>query len=164
MDRQLSLGSDDSDVAVAFKQFHDTIRDSKRRAVSYQEAYGSTAGNPLIKIGSNLLGKAAGMIDKMRNNSASKALRDDYTAYKHVAISYTMLYATALGMGDDETRTIAQQGITTYAGMVQEINQLIAKAVLADAQANDKESSVDQSVESWVRSTINETWKTTQSA
>jgi hypothetical protein len=48
--------------------------------------------------------------------------------------------------------------------MVQEINQLIAKAVLADLQSNDKEPSLDQSVESRVRSTINETWTTTQSA
>jgi len=164
MDRQLSLESSDQEVATAFKRFHDTVRDSKRRAVSYQESYGSTAGNPIIKAGSNLLGKAAGMIDKMRDDSASKALRDDYTAYNHVAISYTMLYTTALAMGDDATGTFAQEGIRTYAGMVQEINQLIAKAVLADLQANDKEPSVDQSVESRVRSTINETWTTTQSA
>jgi len=161
LDRQLTLESGDTNVAIAFKRYHDTVRDSKRRALAYQKGYGSTSGNPIIKAGSNLLGKAAGMIDKMRNDSASKAMRDDYTAFNHLAISYTMLHATALAMHDDATSTFALEGLTTYSGLVQDVNHLIGNAVIAELRANDDQPDVDDSVVAKVRENIDATWKTT---
>ncbi len=159
MDRQLSLASDNQEVAVAFKRYHDTVRDSKQRAVAYQKTYGSTSGNPVIKAGANLLGKAAGVIDKMRDDSASKALRDDYTAYNHLAIAYTMLYTTALAMKDNASSEFAKQGLETYAGLVQDINKLIPAAVVADLQSNEQEPHVDTGVVSEARAAIDKAWK-----
>jgi ferritin-like metal-binding protein YciE len=159
MDRQLSLASNSTNVATSFKRYHDSVRDSKHRAEAYQKAYGSTSGNPVIKAGSNLLGKAAGMIDKMRDDSASKALRDDYTAYNHLAIAYTMLHTTALALNDAATAEFSKQGLTTYARLVQDINQIIADAVIADLAANDKEASPNANVLQDVRKTINDAWK-----
>ena len=161
MDRQLTLASTSTNVATSFKRYHDTVRDSKHRAEAYQKTYGSTSGNPVIKAGSNLLGKAAGMIDKMRNDSASKALRDDYTAYNHLAIAYTMLHTTALALNDSATAKFAEQGLTTYAGLVQDINQIISDAVIADMAVNDDAPSPDASVMQEARKTINRAWKVT---
>ncbi|MGI8486834.1 MAG: hypothetical protein ACR2OU_21575 [Thermomicrobiales bacterium] len=161
MDRQLSLGCDNQDVAMAFKRYHDTVRDSKQRAVAYQKTYGTTSGNPVIKAGANLLGKAAGVIDKMRDDSASKALRDDYTAYNHLAIAYTMLYTTSLAMKDSATCDFAKQGLETYAGLVQDINTLMPAAVVADLQSNEKEPQVDTNVVSEARAAIDKAWKVT---
>lgn len=161
MDRQLSLASDNQDVAMAFKRYHDTVRDSKQRAVAYQKTYGTTAGNPVIKAGANLLGKAAGVIDKMRDDSASKALRDDYTAYNHLAIAYTMLHTTALAMHDDATGEFAKKGLETYASLVQDINNIIPDAVVADLQSNEKEPQVDASIVSEARANIDKAWKVT---
>jgi ferritin-like metal-binding protein YciE len=164
MDRQLELKSDNAALSASIKRFHDSVRDSKRRAVSYQEQYGSTAGNPIIKAGSNLLGKAAGMIDKMRNDSVSKALRDDYTAYNHVAMAYTMLHTTAMALGDDGTAAFAEQGLRTYAGMVQELNHIISEAVVQDLRHDEGEQLVNESVVESCRSVIDKIWKATATA
>ena len=107
MDHQLKINST-PEIEAAFKKFHDAVRDSKERAVGFQEAYGTTTGNPVIKAGSELLGKAAGLIDRVRNDGASKALRDDYTAFNHLAIAYTMLHTTAMAFKDDKTMAFAE--------------------------------------------------------
>ncbi len=164
MDAQLKLESDDTSLANAIRHFHDSIRDSKQRAVNFQKEYGSTAGNPVIKAGTTLLGKAAGVIDKMRNDSVSKALRDDYTAYNHLAIAYTMLYTTATAMSDAATQAFAEQGLKTYAGLVQELNQVIPAAVIADLKAGDHAPVIDNNVVDDVRATIDRVWSTTQAS
>jgi ferritin-like metal-binding protein YciE len=161
MDRQLQLTSGNATLTAAIKRFHDTIRDSKQRAVRYQEQYGSTSGNPIIKAGANLLGKAAGMIDKMRSDSVSKALRDDYTAYNHVAIAYTMLHTTAMALGDAATQSFAEQGLRTYAAMVQELNHLIPEAVVEDLKGNADVPSVDTSVAGACRQIVDGIWRST---
>ena len=164
MDAQLKLESPDPSLTASIKHFHDTVRDSKQRAVNYQKDYGSTAGNPVIKAGSNLLGKAAGVFDKLRDDSVSKALRDDYTAYNHVAIAYTMLYATASAMNDQATQDFAEQGLKTYAGLVQELNQVIPAAVIADLKHGEHAPVIGANVVQDVRTTIDRIWSTTQAS
>jgi ferritin-like metal-binding protein YciE len=161
MDKQLSLESKDEKVAMSFKRYHDAVRDSKRRAVAYQESYGSTAGNPVIAAGTALLGKAAGIIDKLRADGASKALRDDYTAYNQVAIAYSMLLTTALGYGDDATADFANEGLTTYAGLVQDLNHIIPAAVIADLQQNNSEFSPQPTAIETAIKRADAAWKST---
>lgn len=161
MDQQLKLESGNATLPAAIKGFHDTVRDSKKRAVEYQKQYGSTAGNPVIKAGSELLGKAAGIIDKMRADSVSKALRDDYTAYNHVAIAYTMLHTTSMALKDQATQDFAEQGLRTYAGLVQELNHVIPEAVVEDLKHNDEVPAIDASIVDDCRATIDSIWKAT---
>jgi ferritin-like metal-binding protein YciE len=162
MDAQLKL---DGDAALtdAIARFHDTVRDSKRRAVAYQEQYGSEPGNPVVKMGSNLLGKAAGVIDKMRDDSISKSLRDGYTAYNHLAIAYTMLHTTAMALADEATAQFAEQGLRTYAGLVQDINHLIPAAVVYDLTTGDHAPVVAPDVVDQCRAVIDQVWQSTSS-
>src|SRR5918994_7426235 len=81
LDRQLSLTSGSPAAAPAVKRFHDMVKGNRDALKARQAEIGSTAGNPVIKGGTTLLGKAAGLIDKVRTESMSKALRDDYTAF-----------------------------------------------------------------------------------
>jgi len=162
MDRQLELKPESAEIASTFKRFHDTVRASKARAEEYQKQYGSTAGNPVIKAGSNLLGKAAGIIDKMRHDSASKALRDDFTAFSHVAISYSMLYATAKALGDQATQDFAEQGLKTYASLAQDVNQVISEAVVLDLRGNNDVPPINDDVAQECRRTIDNAWKVTK--
>lgn len=163
MDRQLELESNNPSLTAAIKGFHDAVRDSKHRAEQYQKEYGSTPGNPIIKAGSELLGKAAGIIDKIRADSVSKALRDDYTAYNHVAIAYTMLHTTAMALNDQATQNFAEQGLRTYATLVQELNHVIPEAVVEDLKDNGEIQTVDPSVIDGCRATIDSIWKSTSS-
>ena len=161
MDRQLQLKSDNAELTAAIQRFHDTVRDSKNRAEEYQKQIGSTAGNPVIKVGSNLLGKAAGIIDKVRQDSISKALRDDYTAYNLAAISYSMLHTTAMALGDARTQQFAGEGLRTYASLVQDVNRVIPLSVAVELQENGDIPSVDASVIDNCRAFIDSAWKST---
>jgi ferritin-like metal-binding protein YciE len=161
MDRQLKLDFPDPTLAAAVQRFHDAVRASKHRAVAYQEEYGSEPGNPIIKAGSNLLGKAAGMIDLMREDGVAKALRDDYTAYNLLAISYTMLHTTAMALADPATQTFAEQGLRTYATLVQDINQVMPEAVVTDLRDNDDHPIQNTNVVDECRRLIQQVWQST---
>jgi ferritin-like metal-binding protein YciE len=161
MDRQLQLKSDNTELTSTIQRFHDTVRASKYRAEDYQKGIGSTAGNPVIKVGSSILGKAAGLIDKVRHDSISKALRDDYTAFNLAAISYTMLHTTAMAVGDARTQQFAGEGLKTYAGLVQDINRAIPLAVAVELKENGDIPSLDTSVVDNCRAFIDSAWKST---
>lgn len=160
MDAQLKLKGD-LKLTGAIKQFHDSVRDSKKRAVEFQASYGSEPGNPVIKAGSTVLGKAAGLIDKLRNDSISKALRDDYTAYNHLAIAYTMLHTTAMAFDDQQVMRFAEQGLRTYARLVQDINSIMPDAVIFDLQAGEHAPVIRADVADECRATIEGIWKST---
>jgi hypothetical protein len=159
MDRQLKLKSGSSAATSAIRRYHDAVRDSKRRAVQYQEQYGTTPGNPIIKVGTNLLGKAAGVIDMIRADSVSKALRDDYTAYNLLAISYTMLHTTSMALKDDATKAFAEQGLRTYAGLVQDINNVLPEAVVTDLMHGESQDVIDPNIVDECRKTVDSIWK-----
>lgn len=161
MDHQLQIKSSNASLKQTIQTFHDTIKASKERAVAYQEQYGSEPGNPIIKTGAELLGKAAGIIDKMRKDTVAKALRDDYTAYNHVAIAYTMLHTTAMALGDSATEAFAEQGLRTYAGMIQEINHVMPQAVVEDLKSNGDVPAIDTTIVDKCRATIDSVWKAT---
>jgi ferritin-like metal-binding protein YciE len=161
MDRQLKLESPNPELTAAIQRFHDSVRASKERAEAYQEQYGSEPGNPIIKAGSNLLGKAAGMIDLMREDGVAKALRDDYTAYNLLAISYTMLHTTAMALDDPATQMFAEQGLRTYAGLVQDINHLMPDAVVEDLKNNADHPLQNTNVAAECRQVIQQVWQST---
>jgi ferritin-like metal-binding protein YciE len=161
MDRQTKLTSDNTTLAAAIKRFHDVVRDSRERAVKYQAHYGSEPGNPIVKAGSNLLGKAAGIIDMMREDAISKALRDDYTAYNHLAMAYSMLHTTSMALDDNETKAFAELGLRTYAGLVQDVNHLIPEAVLHDLKDSEDHPIVNPNIVEECRRTIDSIWKQT---
>lgn len=161
MDHQLQIKSENASLKQTIQQFHDAVRASKQRAEAYQKQYGSTAGNPVIKQGAELLGKAAGLIDKMRKDTVAKALRDDYTAYNHLAIAYTMLHTTSMALSDSATETFAEEGLRTYAGLVQQINHVMPEAVVEDLKANNEVPSVDPTIVDQCRATLDGIWKST---
>lgn len=161
LDHQLKLKSDNPTLTSTIKRFHDTVRDDKQRAEAFQKQYGSTAGNPVIQKGSELLGKAAGMINQMRHDSIAKALRDDFTAFNHVAMAYTMLHATAMAYNDSAAEAFAGEGLKTWAQMVQEINQVISEAVVAELASNTDEPAPNTSIVEGCREFINQAWRET---
>jgi predicted Rdx family selenoprotein len=137
MDRQLKMDNDHPAAAAAIQRFHDMVKSNRDSMKAHQEQTGSTGGNPVIAAGATALGVAAGIIDKIRAEGISKALRDDYTAFNHAAISYTMLHATALALGDQATASMAARGLRGYASAIQEINHIIADVVIWELQKDD---------------------------
>ena len=161
MDKQLKLESENPALTATIKRFHDSVRDSKARAVKYQEQYGSESGNPIKKAGTTVLGKAAGLIDMIREDSISKSLRDDYTAFNLLAMGYTMLHTTSMALEDQQTKTFAEQGLRTYARMVQDVNHVMPEAVLHDLKKNSEYNVQDTAIVAECRRTIESIWKQT---
>ena len=160
LDRQLPLAKDLPVAREAIQRFHDAVRGSRDAIKQFQEQRGDTAQKPIVQAGAALLGKAAGLIDKLRTEGVSKALRDDYTAFNHAAISYTMLHATALALGDQAAAQQAERGLKAYAGMVQEINHLIGDVTIEELR-RDKHEIVDAQAAITNRAAVDRIWKQT---
>ncbi len=103
------------------------------------KALGGHAASGLKSSWSQMLGGAAAAISGSRKMKISKSLRDDYTALALASISYTMLHATALGLGDEPTAAIAKTALDDYAPIVVEIGKSMPGIVLQEL-ANDGEN------------------------
>jgi ferritin-like metal-binding protein YciE len=161
LDRQLSLASESPTAGPAVQRFHDMVKENREALKARQAEIGSTAGNPVAKVGSTILGKAAGLIDKVRAESLSKALRDDYTAFNLAAIGHTMLHTTSTALGDSATAKLAEKCLTGHAAAVQEINHLIQDVVLEELR-KDNLPIVDANAPSQTRAIVDKVWKATQ--
>src|SRR5829696_6024128 len=129
LDRQLKETQDDPEAHTAVQGFHDTVKAHRDGLKALQEEVGTTAGNPIIAVGSTLLGKAAGIVDLVRTEGISKSLRDDYAAFSLAAISYSMLHTTALGLGNPQVAELAERHLSDYAGAIERINELMPGVV-----------------------------------
>jgi ferritin-like metal-binding protein YciE len=133
LDRQLKI----KDAPPIIRQVHDTVRDSKHRAEAFRDANYRDGGNQnAIQKGAELLGKAAGIIDLIRKDTASKALRDDYVACNLAVVSYSMLHTTAIALEDEKVAAFAADGLKTYARVVTDINVAIPNVVVDELQKN----------------------------
>jgi ferritin-like metal-binding protein YciE len=157
LDRQLKTTQPDPQAHAAVQRFHDMVKSNRDALKAYQARVGTTPGNPIIEKGSAILGVAAGLIDKIRAEGISKALRDDYTAFNHACIGYTMLHTTALALGDNETAEMAARGLTGHASAVQEINHLMGDVVVRELQ-KDKHTLADPQAAQKNREAIDKIW------
>ncbi len=95
-------------------------------------AVGGDSGSPVKSAWSSLLGTGAAAINQVRKTKVSKSLRDDYTALGLAAISYTMLNATALGLGDQTTAALAKRHLDDVAPLIVEISKAMPTVVLQE--------------------------------
>lgn len=160
LDHQLESTKDDTNAHQSIQRFHDMVKANRDLMKAHQENVGSTGGNPVIEAGASVLGKAAGLIDKARAEGISKMLRDDYTAFNHAAISFTMLHTTALALGDQQTATMAAKGLRGYAGAIQEINHIISDSVVRELK-NDDHTIADPNAAQENREAVDAAWKET---
>lgn len=119
-------------------------------------AVGGHAGSPIKSAWAALLGVGAAGINQARKMKVSKSLRDDYTALGLSAISYTMLHATALGLGDTATAQLAKRHLDDYAPLIIEISKAMPTVVLEELREDGEnvrisaaQISEQQTGESW---------------
>ncbi len=122
-------------------------------------AVGGHAGSPVKSAWSALLGGGAAAINQVRKTKVSKSLRDDYTALGLAAISYTMLNATALGLGDQTTAALAKRHLDDIAPLIVEMSKAMPMVVLQELKDDGEnvtitaaELSKMQTGESWSES------------
>jgi ferritin-like metal-binding protein YciE len=121
------------------------------------EQLGGHEASAIKSAWASLLGVGAAAIDSVRKTKVSKNLRDDYTALNLAAISYTMLHATAVGLGDTTTAALAQRHLADYARCIMQIVQIIPDVVLQELQ--DDGEAVQTGAAALIRQQTNEIWK-----
>jgi ferritin-like metal-binding protein YciE len=161
LDRQLTETQDDPEARAAVQRFHDMVKQHRDTLKGLQEQVGTTAGNPIIAAGSTLLGKAAGVIDLVRTEGISKALRDDYAAFSLAAISYSMLHTTSLGLGNPQVANLAERHLTDYAGAIERINEIMPGVVNRELAKDGHQT--DPSAVAMTRKAVATAWTTAES-
>ena len=84
------------------------------------------------------LGVAAGLYDQVREDKVSCMIRDAYTATSLAAISYHMLYTTALGLKSDAVATMALTNLKDLTPILVDLSKVICTVVAAELDDNDK--------------------------
>jgi ferritin-like metal-binding protein YciE len=103
------------------------------------ERLGGSTSSAVKEAVTSALGAIAGLYDKVRSNTASKMLRDDYTALNLAAISYTMLHTIGQALHDQPTADLALRHLEALTPLITGINRVIPLVVayeLIDAEVD----------------------------
>ncbi len=84
------------------------------------------------------LGVAAGLYDKIRTDTVSRMIRDSYTATSLAAISYHMLYTTALGLKEERLATLALTNLKGLTPILVDLSKVICTVVASELDDEDK--------------------------
>ena len=98
------------------------------------ESIGGHAGSPVKSGVAAFAGYMAAAVENVRKTEVSKDLRDDFTALCLASASYTLLHATALGLGDVETADLAKRHLADEASLVMRVSEALPSVVLAELQ------------------------------
>lgn len=159
------LASKDHGSIGEARQLISEIKTCTDRHIASLEARLSDVGgdgiSPVKSAWSALLGGGAAAINQVRKTKVSKSLRDDYTALALSTISYTMLHATASGLGDSATAQLAKRHLDDYAPIVVAISKAMPKVVLRELQDDGENvdisaaaASEERTAESWSGSNV----------
>jgi ferritin-like metal-binding protein YciE len=133
LDRQLDMFADQPNVQQAVQGFHDMVKAQRDYVQEVLDSLPRDPSSNAVKdLGANVMGKMAGMIDKVRTESQSKALRDDYVAFNLAAVGYAMLFTTADSLGNAQVAEMAKKHLTGFAGAIQQVNHLIPEVVVRE--------------------------------
>jgi hypothetical protein len=133
VERQLNADSANYADALAILTDIKNVVSGQRAGLEAELArLGGHGASGIKSAWSALLGAGAAALGSVRKTQVSKNLRDDYTALGLASISYTMLHATALGLGENATATLAQRHLEQITPLIVRISKTIPAVVLQE--------------------------------
>jgi hypothetical protein len=118
---------------------------------------GGGAASAVKEAVTGVLGAIAGLYDKVRKDTASRALRDDYTALSLASVSYGMLHASALGLSQGTTAELAKSHLVELNALIMELGLLLPRVVLKELAFEGY--AVDTSAADKAVKNLEETWR-----
>jgi ferritin-like metal-binding protein YciE len=118
---------------------------------------GGGAASTVKQAVTGVLGAIAGIYDKVRKDTASRALRDDYTALSLASVSYGMLHTTALGLSQGTTAELAKSNLEEINSLIMELGLTLPRIVLKELAFEGY--SVDTSAADRAVKNLEETWR-----
>lgn len=105
---------------------------------AHVKSMGGASGGGVIKdMLSSAAGVAAGLYGKMRGETVSRIIRDDYTALSFLTACTTMLHTTALALNDTATADMTRRQLNDYPPLIMALSELLPHAVVADLGSDD---------------------------
>ncbi len=155
IEQQTSLDHRSPEVAEAVDEFLDTVRRSRARLDGHRATFDdSQRPHGLAETVGDVLGAAAGMVDRARGTSTAKAVRDDIIAFTSLSVGYEMLLTSALAVGDTETSQVAEVALRDYAAVVRRATAVLPTATLDELQADADITIANPEVRSAVHSAM----------
>ena len=162
LDGQLNEVEHEAEARALVQRFHDMVKAQREALRAHLTTIGGSESSPVKELVANLFGKAAGVIDNIRTKGVSKALRDDYTAFNHAAISYAMLHTTAHLLEDAETAGLAERHLRAYTRAIKDIEPIITRVVAAELREEGLQ--VQEQAVGHATETLRRVWQDTSSA
>lgn len=159
VDSQLKSGDHQSfgDAIRIIQQIKTCTENHVSALESQLSAVGGNAASPIKSAWAALLGTGAAAINQVRKTKVSKSLRDDSTALSLSAISYTMLHATAVGLGDTATAQLAKRHLDDYAKVIVDISKAMPTVVLQELR--DDGENVQVSAAHFTEQETGDSWR-----
>jgi hypothetical protein len=136
------------------KRIQSTLNQNTSSLERRLDTWGGTSS--LKSAAASVAGVVAGAYDHVRSETASRMLRDDYTALSLVAVAYTMLHTTALSLQDNTTADLALQNLKKITPLITDLSKIIPTVVVHDVH-HDVESADISVAQQAVRNT-QEAW------
>ena len=138
------LGSDDTSRYPDAVRVLTTLKTTLDRHVSGLESYldGTEGGGIKEAVKEAVLGAlgvAAGFYDQIRQtDKVSRMVRDSYTATSLAAISYHMLYTTALALKADDLAALALSNLKDLTAIIGDLSEAVCTVVASELTDEDK--------------------------
>ena len=120
------------------------VKATLSRHVSALEGFNATADGGGLKEAvkeavTGALGVAAGIYDKVRQtDQVSRMVRDTYTALGLAAVSYQMMYTTALGLKEERLAQLALDHLKDLSPLVVDLSKAVCLVVAHELAREDK--------------------------
>jgi hypothetical protein len=144
------------DARVAVVAFERILTAQKAALEDRVKALGGTSTGPVKDAVSAVAGVAAGLIDAVRPAETAKSIRDDYTFFSHLGISWLMLYTTATSLADRETAALAERGYNDTARMAMHVDRIVPTIVVEELRENKQLAPLD--VQDQAREMVKSAW------
>jgi hypothetical protein len=131
-DKHVQADADAHQLLSRIESTFDTLIEELEQHLKH---LGGSASSPVKEAVAGTVGALGGMYDKLRTETVSKMLRDDYTTLGLAAISYTMLNTTGYALSDTMTAQLAARHLRQITPLITGISRiipLVATRELAD--------------------------------
>jgi hypothetical protein len=103
---------------------------------------GGAPSSPVKEAVATTVGALGSVYDKLRTETVSKMLRDDYTTLGLAAISYTMLNTTGHALNDSMTAQVAARHLRKITPLITGISRIMPLVVARELAENHQVNSV----------------------
>ena len=151
-DKQVQADSDAHQLLSRIESTFDTVIEELEQ---HLEHLGGAPSSPVKEAVAGTVGALSSMYDKMRTETVSKMLRDDYTMLGLAAISYTMLNTTGYALSDTMTAQVAARHLRQLTPLITGISRImplvVARELAEDHQVDGSSApaSIRETQQAW---------------